>query len=86
MVSDSGLEPGLLATKAQGFPLLIVGSLHDSTEEGLLGRWGAGGQGQGQGTQDLSDQSTTCRMFKASTSHIVPHASPLTKEWCCSVS
>lgn len=50
-----------------------------------MGRWGAEGRGQGQGTQDLSDHSTTCRMFKASTSRNVPHAAPLTKEWCFSV-
>lgn len=99
MVSDSGLylEPGLLASTAQGFTLLIMGSFRDSTEErlgwGRRGRgrgqgsqdpWGGrrGGWGQGQGSQDLSDHSTTCRMFKASTSHNVSHTSPLTKEWC----
>lgn len=47
MVSDSGLylEPGLLASTAQGFTLLIMGSFRDSTEE----RLGWGGRGAGAG-------------------------------------
>lgn len=49
MVSDSGLElePGLLASTAQGFTLLIMGSFRDSTEERL--GWGGRGAGAGAG-------------------------------------